>query len=192
MNLAETKRALRREARARRREAHQSLADEAGEKVRALFAGRIELPPDAVVGGYWPFEAELDAAPLLTHLHGLGHACAVPAVAGPDEALVFRAWKPGDRLLTGRLGEPRPDPAAPESSPNVLLVPLLSFDRDGFRLGYGGGSYDRTLARLRDTGDILAVGLAYAAQEVDAVPRDARDARLDWVVTEREAIEIGA
>ncbi len=192
MNLADTKRAMRREARARRRAAHRTLADEAGEKVRALFAARIEPPPDAVVGGYWPFEAELDAAPLLTHLHGLGHACAVPAVAGPDQPLVFRAWRPGDRFLKGSLGEPRPDPAAPERRPRLLLVPLLAFDRAGYRLGYGGGYYDRTLALLRDTGEVLAVGLAYAAQEVDAVPRDARDARLDWVVTEREAIEIGA
>ena len=192
MNLAETKRALRREAKARRSVANERLADEAGERVRAHFAARIKPPPDAVIGGYWPFDAELDAAPLLTHLHGLGHSCAVPAVAGPDEPLVFRAWRPGDQLLAGRLGEPRPDPDAPELRPNVLLVPLLAFDRAGYRLGYGGGYYDRTLAVLRDIGTVLAVGLAYAAQEVDTVPRDARDARLDWIVTEREAIETGA
>jgi 5-formyltetrahydrofolate cyclo-ligase len=128
----------------------------------------------------------------LIHLHGLGHACSLPEVAGPDKALVFRAWKPGDRLLTGRLGEPKPDSAAPELFPDVLLVPLLSFDRDGFRLGYGGGHYDRTLAALRNADGILAVGLAYAAQEVDTVPRDGHDARLDWVVTEQAAIETGA
>jgi 5-formyltetrahydrofolate cyclo-ligase len=75
-------------------------------------------------------------------------------------------------------------------TPRVVLVPLLAFDREGYRLGYGGGFYDRTLMALRAAGPVLAVGLAYAAQEVPAVPRDANDRRLDWIVTEAEAIRM--
>ena len=75
--------------------------------------------------------------------------------------------------------------------PDVLLVPLLAFDRNGYRLGYGGGFYDRTLAMLRAAGPALAVGLAVAAQEVESVPHDAMDARLDGIVTEAETVDLG-
>jgi 5-formyltetrahydrofolate cyclo-ligase len=85
-----------------------------------------------------------------------------------------------------------PPPEAPEVVPSLLIVPLLAFDRAGYRLGYGGGFYDRTLQKLRGAGgDVLAVGVALSAQEVPAVPRDDTDQPLDWIVTEREAIAIG-
>ncbi len=191
MNIAAAKKALRVEAKARRQTAHEGGAQGAAESVIVNFMAAVPLPPGAAVGSYWPFETELDAGALLAHLHGLGHPCAVPAVAAADQPLAFRAWAPGDRLTTGRLGEPAPDPRTAEITPDILLVPLLAFDRRGYRLGFGGGYYDRTIAALGRDGEVLAVGLAYAAQEVDEVPHDGHDARLDWVVTEREAISTG-
>ena len=80
----------------------------------------------------------------------------------------------------------------PKLTPRVLIVPLLAFDRAGYRLGYGGGFYDRTLARLRESGAVLAVGVAYAAQEVAEVPRNGSDQPLDWIVTEAESIRMRA
>jgi 5-formyltetrahydrofolate cyclo-ligase len=84
-----------------------------------------------------------------------------------------------------------PLPTAPEIVPQLLLVPLLAFDCAGYRLGYGGGFYDRTIAKLRAAGEALAVGVTFAALEVPAVPRDDTDQPLDWIVTERAAIRIG-
>jgi 5-formyltetrahydrofolate cyclo-ligase len=104
--------------------------------------------------------------------------------------LLFRAWRPGQALVAGSFGVPRPDKDQPERTPRVLIVPLLAFDRAGYRLGYGGGFYDRTLAGLRAQGEALAIGVGFAVQEAPRVPRDGMDARLDWVVTEREALQI--
>jgi len=94
-------------------------------------------------------------------------------------------------METGPFGIQEPTAAAPVLRPDLLLVPLLAFDRSGHRLGYGGGFYDRTLRALRADGAVLAVGIAYAGQEVDAVPVAEYDQPLNWIVTEREAIEIG-
>ena len=157
----------------------------------------ISLPPRLVAGAFWPFGDEVDSRPLITHLHGLGHVCALPAVGARDQALLFRRWEPGMALVAGTLGEPAPPPDARKERPELLLVPLLAFDRSGYRLGYGGGFFDRTIARLRAAldiagiGGVLAVGLAYAGQEVAEVPHERHDQRLDWIVTERGAIRIG-
>jgi 5-formyltetrahydrofolate cyclo-ligase len=110
-------------------------------------------------------------------------------VMGRGRPLVFRAWAWGEPLGKGQWGirEPRPD--APEVEPDILLVPLAAFDRVGHRIGYGAGYYDLTLTALRAAKPIVALGLAYAAQEIAAVPATARDARLDLVLTEREVID---
>jgi 5-formyltetrahydrofolate cyclo-ligase len=94
-------------------------------------------------------------------------------------------------LVQGNFRVLTPPPEAPEVTPAVILAPLLAFDRAGYRLGYGGGFYDRTIARLRAAGKVLVIGVAYAAQEVPAVPRDATDQKLDWIVTEDGARRIG-
>jgi len=190
MTLAEQKRALRREAKVRRARVHERLASTAGARVRDRFIESISVQPIAVVSGYWPFGSELDIRPLMTHLRDCGHVCALPAVTAPDAPLTFHVWSPGDRLQSGSLGEPTPDPATEIVEPDVLLVPLLAFDRQGYRLGYGGGYYDRTLRGLRTKREILAVGVAYADQEVDAVFHGDTDEPLDWVITDRAAISV--
>ena len=137
------------------------------------------------MAGYWPIQGELDPQPLLTELGRRGARCALPAVPGRERPLEFREWTPDDPLVRGEFGTSEPPPDAQVIVPEVLIVPLLAFDKYGFRLGYGGGYYDRTIRSLRrDAKYCLAVGFAYAGQEVDTVPHDETDERLDWVVTE--------
>ncbi len=188
--LDDEKRRLRAEAK-RLRAASAAAADGAAEALRDRLLADLALPEGAVVSAYWPLGSELDPRPLMDALHGRGHPIALPVVAGPERPLVFRAWAPGDPLRAAAFNTREPGPDKPELSPRVLLVPLLAFDRTGYRLGYGGGFYDRTLAGLRARGPVLAVGLAYAGQEVAAVPRGANDRRLDWIATETETIGIG-
>jgi 5-formyltetrahydrofolate cyclo-ligase len=150
----------------------------------------IDFPGGCVVSAYWPIGSEIDPRPLMTHLHEQGHPIALPLTPARGNPLMFRAWRPEDTLVTAEFGTRVPLASQPELTPRVLIVPLLAFDRAGYRLGYGGGFYDRTLARLRDSGDVLAVGVAYAAQEVAEVPRDGSDQPVDWIVTEAESIDL--
>lgn len=144
-------------------------------------------PPGAVVAGFWPMGAEIDIRPLLEALHARGHPIALPETPPRGQPLTFRRWHPGMALVRERFGTMRPTGAAVR--PDWLLVPLLAFDRAGRRLGYGGGYYDRTLAALAASGGRpWALGCAYACQELDAVPADAHDARLQAVATERGVI----
>jgi 5-formyltetrahydrofolate cyclo-ligase len=143
----------------------------------------LELPRErGVVSGFAPLPDEFRVWPLLRRLQGEGFRLALPAMQGKGKPLVFRAWAPGDAMDSGVWGiaEPRADKAAVE--PDVLIVPLLAFDRRGWRLGYGGGFYDRTLKGLRARKTVIAVGLGYDEQEVDAVPHLDYDQRLDWVL----------
>jgi 5-formyltetrahydrofolate cyclo-ligase len=183
------KRALRTVAAEGRRAAAPQLRA-AGPAARERFLAAIELAAGIPVSAYWPLDDEFDPRPLFQHLHGRGHPIGLPAIVGRGQPLLFRRWEPGMVLVRGNFKVMTPPPGAPEIVPRMLLVPLLAFDRAGYRLGYGGGFYDRTLAKLRATGDALAVGLAFAVQEVPAVPCDDTDQPLDWIVTEREAIGI--
>lgn len=144
---------------------------------------------DLIVGGYWPIGDEIDPRVLLSKLDREGCGLALPVVVTETKSLIFRTWRPGYPLESGTYGIPVPAVPTEALVPELLLVPLLAFDRSGHRLGYGGGYYDRTIRSLREQGSLAAVGLAYAAQEVPIVPREADDEALDWVVTEREAIE---
>ena len=185
--LDEQKRRLRAEAKTRRAAAAEA-GEGAADKVRRNLEAAVALPPEAVVSAYWPMDSELDPRPLMATLHAAGHPIALPVVLGKGRPLAFRAWAPGDALEPAAFGTRIPGADKPELVPGVILAPLLAFDRKGYRLGYGGGFYDRTLARLRALGRMLAVGLAYADQEVPAVPHGPGDRRLDWIVTEAEAI----
>lgn len=186
-DLAEQKKDLRRRAAADR---DRMLPNAAG-GLTEIFRS-IPMPSyTVVVSGYHPIGSELDPRPLLAMLRGLGHEIALPVVTGRDAPLIFRVWHEGDAMLEGPFGVREPLPVAPEVTPDILLVPLLAFDRRGFRLGYGGGFYDRTLALLRRHGTPLAIGIAFAAQEVDRVPVAEYDQPLNWIVTEREVIETG-
>ena len=162
----------------------------AGPALRERVLGAIPVPEGAVVSAYWPMRSEIDPRPLMAALHARGHGIGLPVMLGAGQPLIFRSWEPGLALVPGGYGTEVPGPERPELRPEVLLVPLLAFDRAGYRLGYGGGFYDRTLARLRAAGPALAVGLAHAGQEVAEVPRDAHDQRLDWIATETEAMKI--
>ncbi len=190
MNPVAGKRTLRGRARARRRAAA-AAGSEAGERLREHFLANITLPSKAVVAGYWPIDEEMEVRPLMTHLYRSGYVLALPVVVGPGQPLIFRRWLPSLPLDAGVYGISVPSAEAPEATPGVLLVPLLAFDGEGRRLGYGAGYYDRTLATMRRAGDILAIGAAYAAQRMDTLPEEASDQRLDWVVTEEGAIRTG-
>lgn len=146
-------------------------------------------PPGAVVAGFWPMGAEIDIRPLLRALHGRGHRIALPVTPKRGHPLHFRQWQPGDTLARGPLGTSQPGPEALPLTPDWLLVPLLAFDRAGHRLGYGGGYYDRTLAGLPGA---IALGVAYACQEVDEVPVGEDDAPLAAIATEGGVIVCGA
>lgn len=183
-SIAAAKRALRRLARLRRAEAHGSGGAAMATAV-ARETARLALPAGAVVAGYWPLRDELDPRPAMRGLARRGHPLALPVVVAPDRALVFRAWCAGDPLAGDALGLSAPLATASAVRPDVVLVPLLAFDRHGRRLGYGAGYYDRTLAALRAQGQVLAMGLAYAAQEMPEVAGDGDDQPLDGIVTER-------
>jgi len=183
-SLADEKKALRRVMLERRRATSRPGA---GDDAAAHFLAATPLSPRASVSAYWPMGDELDPRPLMAALHAAGHGIALPMVVERGQPLLFRAWIPGLPLVENVFGTRAPPQEAPAVVPDVLLVPLLAFDRNGYRLGYGGGYYDRTLRRLRGEGRALAVGFAFAGQEVDSVPRESFDEPLDWIVTEREA-----
>jgi len=144
----------------------------------------VELAPGAIVAGYSPIRSELDPTPLMQKLAAEGARLALPVITARGQSLRFRVWHPGDRLLPGPLGILEPSPAAAEIVPDIVLVPLAAFDRTGHRIGYGAGHYDRTLAQLHKSKGFAAIGLAFAAQEVEAVPALQHDVPLDYVLTE--------
>ena len=160
----------------------------AGEKLAARGLP-FEIAAGTVVSGYSPIRSELDPAPLMRKLAEQGARLALPAVMARGKSLVFRAWVPGDRLTLGPLGILEPSPAMAELIPDVMLVPCAAFDRLGHRIGYGAGHYDFTLAHLRKVKPITTVGVAFAAQEIKAVPALAHDVALDYVLTEKKAFD---
>jgi 5-formyltetrahydrofolate cyclo-ligase len=182
-DLIALKRALRERQKARRAAALAALGAAVSEGLvqhgMTLLSGR----PPSMVSGYYPMEGEIWPLPLMAALRSGGHSLALPIMQGKAEPLLFRAWAPGDPLLPGGWGIRQPAPNRPEVLPDILLVPLLAFDGDGYRLGYGGGYYDRTLRHLRALKPILAVGLALDELEVDAVPHLDYDEPLDWILT---------
>ena len=175
------KAAARRAAFMRRKAAH-GLGLDARAQARlnaylAPFAGRS-------LAGYMPIRSEIDPLPVMASWNG---PVAVPVIVGAGQPLRFRSWRPGVAMVEGPFGARVPE-AGEEIVPEVLIVPLVAFDRMGSRLGYGGGFYDRTLAALRSARSVHAVGFAYAAQEAAVLPCEETDVRLDAVVTEREVV----
>ncbi len=189
VDLTAQKKQMRQRAKAQRTEAA-ARTPNGGPAIADHVLTRVPMPGGSVVSGFWPLPGELDTRPLLEALHHAGHQVVLPVMKGSGQPLIFRAWQPGDLLCPAGFGTLEPSPDKEELSPGVLMVPLLAFDRFGYRLGYGGGFYDRTLAGLRVNGAVLAVGIAYAGQEMDRVPREATDQPLDWMVTEKGARQI--
>jgi 5-formyltetrahydrofolate cyclo-ligase len=156
------------------------------------LAGRglpFEFAAGTVVSGYSPIRSELDPAPLMRALAARGAKLALPAVMARGKSLAFRAWSPNDRLTLGPLGILEPSPASAELVPDIMLVPCAAFDRLGHRIGYGAGHYDFTLAHLRKVKPITTVGLAFSVQEIKSVPALAHDVALDYVLTEKKALD---
>jgi 5-formyltetrahydrofolate cyclo-ligase len=149
----------------------------------------IENTPGIVVSGFSPLKSEITPLPLLRRLADAGANLALPVVIGRGQPLVMRAWSFGAPLVSGVWGIREPPGDAPELLPDILIVPLLAFDRRGHRIGYGAGYYDMTIARLRAMKPVTAIGIAFAKQEIAAVPATPSDARLDLVLTERETID---
>jgi 5-formyltetrahydrofolate cyclo-ligase len=188
-SIEKEKSELRREMVARR----DGLAVELrGAAAEAIAARPFPVPvkPGAVVSSFMPMKSEIDPRPLMKTLAGAGARLALPVVAGRGRPLVMRAWNFDQPLAAGVWGIREPEPEAAEVEPDILLVPLLAFDRTGHRLGYGGGYYDLTIAHLRACKAIIAVGLAYASQEIAAVPATSRDVALDLVLTEHDVIDL--
>lgn len=144
-----------------------------------------------LVGLYQPFGDEINPAGLVALLSGSGRRVGLPTTPKFGAPLVFRAWAPGDRLVRGRMNIPEPAPDAPEVFPQVLVVPPVAFDRRCYRIGYGAGFYDRTIPSLRAMHPVLALGFAFAVQEVDAVPNEPHDIPLDAIATDIELIRPG-
>jgi 5-formyltetrahydrofolate cyclo-ligase len=188
-SLTDLKAELRRQALARRDTLPATARAQAAEAIAAR-AFPLMLKPGAVVSGFMPMKSEINPLPLLRRLAAAGARLALPVVAGRGQPLVMRTWAFGEPLLEGVWGIRQPSPQAPEAAPDIFIVPLLAFDRAGHRIGYGAGYYDMTIAAARAHRTISAVGIAYAAQEIAAVPAGPRDEPLDLVLTEREVIEV--
>jgi 5-formyltetrahydrofolate cyclo-ligase len=182
---------VRREAVARRDALPAEARQAAGDAIAAR-AFPIAVGPGTVVSGFMPLKSEISPLPLMKKLAGAGARLALPAIAGRGKPLILREWNFGAPLDRGQWDIREPKPDAAEVHPDILLVPLLAFDRTGHRIGYGAGYYDMTIAGLRARKSITAVGIAFAAQEVAEVPNTERDARLDLVLTEQEVIDLRA
>lgn len=182
------KTALRTRLRALRRRLAAEAPDAAQRAADLLPLAR--LPKFSIFSGYQALGSEMDARPLMARLAETGAKAALPVAAHRDAPLAFRRLRPGDDLAPDAFGIPAPPPSAPLVIPELVIAPLLAFDRRGHRLGQGAGHYDRTLANLRAARGVFVLGLAYSGQEVDEVPAEAHDQRLDAILTETAYIEV--
>lgn len=152
------------------------------------YSTQKKLKPNQIVAVYWPLGDELDPRPLLNRLHELGYQTVLPVMLGAGRPLLFRTWVPNDSLKIAQFGTYEPFEDKHALKPDVIVAPLLAFDRHGYRLGYGGGFYDRTIENLRQTKSVSVFGVAYAAQEMNQVIKGPFDQPLDAVVTEQGVI----
>lgn len=175
-----------------RRDALPAAVRAAAAETIAVRPFPVEFAAGAVVSGFMPLKNEIDTLPLMRKLAAQGAQLALPVVIGREKPLLMRAWSFGEPLVAGIWGIREPKPEAAVAYPDIVLVPLIAFDRTGHRIGHGAGYYDFTLAVLRARKSVVAVGIAFATQEVPAVPATPRDERLDLVLTEREVIDLRA
>jgi 5-formyltetrahydrofolate cyclo-ligase len=188
-SVEESKAALREQALARR-DALPADARKAAAEAIAVRKFPLAIAPGVIVSSFMPLKGEINPLPLLQKLADAGARLALPVIAGRGKPLIMRAWEFGASLDRGQWGIREPKPEAAEVEPDILLVPLLAFDRKGFRIGYGAGYYDMTIHRLRSLKPVTAIGISFAAQEVPKIPTTERDERLDLVLTEREVIDL--
>ncbi|MBT9384686.1 5-formyltetrahydrofolate cyclo-ligase [Pseudooceanicola sp. CBS1P-1] len=185
-DLVALKGAARKAAFARRAAAHAAAGPGRAGMLSSVLAGYRGVP----LAGYWPIRTEIPPTAALEEAAAHGPV-GLPVILGPGQPLRFALWEPGCEMVAGEYGAHVP--ARLEwMVPEIVIVPLVAFDRRGGRLGYGGGFYDRTLEALRAQRATLAVGYAYGAQEAEELPLEATDQPLDLIVTEREVIVPGA
>jgi 5-formyltetrahydrofolate cyclo-ligase len=171
------------------RDALPAAARQAAAESIAVRAFPFAIKPGIIVSGFSPMKTEINPIPLMRKLADAGASLALPAIAGRGKPLIMRAWNFGAPLKAGQWDISEPTPEAAEVAPDILIVPLAAFDRAGHRIGYGAGYYDLTIHALRAKKKVIAIGIAFAAQEIPQVPATPRDARLDLVLTEREIID---
>ncbi|HXJ00590.1 MAG TPA: 5-formyltetrahydrofolate cyclo-ligase [Micropepsaceae bacterium] len=186
MTIADLKEGVRKEALARRAQLQGSVP-ELSRRLAQSFADGIPIPPRSIVSAYVAIGDEADPAPLLEILRAQGHRIALPRVVKRGLPLDFHLYEAGAALVPGGFGLSEPSRDWPKVEPDVLAVPLLAFDASGYRIGYGAGFYDRTLAKLRAAKPVLAAGYAFSIQEFESVPHDENDERLDMIATENGA-----
>ncbi len=168
-----------------------SLYPRSGSQVAARFPAELVARGGLTIAGYVPKGSEINCIPLMEKLKARGARMCLPVVVEKEQPLIFRSWEPGQELFPGKFGTEQPSEDAPEVVPDMVLVPLLAFNSKGFRLGYGGGYYDRTLAQLREKNEhVVAVGLGYEAQGISRLPVERHDQKLDWIISETEAHSI--
>lgn len=179
MSLDDQKAAARKAAFARRKAAHAGDPGTGAANLSAFLAGHRGVP----IAGYMPIRTEIDPLPAMAEASAYGPV-GVPVIDGAGQPLRFALWEPEMEMTEGLFGAAIP--AEPVFMvPEIVIVPLVAFDRKGGRLGYGGGFYDRTLEGLRERGPVLAVGFAYAAQEAQDLPLEPTDQPLDAIITEQ-------
>jgi len=179
----------RKQASAARKRARDAAGPDAAARLANNLISCIAPTSGQIVSGFLSIGSEVDLSAAFAVLRGFGCRICLPCVIAPRTPLVFRLWDEGDALIVEPFGTRAPAPEAQVVDPDILLVPLLAFDQAGYRLGYGGGFYDRSLEALRQRKSVLAVGVAFEGQRVDAVPRGPHDQPLDWVVTEAGAFQ---
>jgi len=186
MDVGERKKALRQELLARRAALVRDSAPDS-QRIAENFVSAVPIGVGAVVSAYVAIDDEADPAPLIDALRARGHRIVLPRVVAKDSPLAFHLYEAGAKLVPGVFGLSQPAADWPQADPDVLAVPLLGFDAKGNRIGYGAGFYDRTLTLLRSRHKVLAVGYAFAGQEVADIPHRQADEKLDWIVTEMGA-----
>ena len=154
-----------------------------GRGIEARLRALLEERPNITLGVYWPFQAEFDPRPLIDWIIGQGSEVALPAVVDKKGPLEYRAWRPGEPLVDGVWNIPVPENRE-VVIPDGVLAPLVGFDRQCYRLGYGGGYFDRTLAALAPRP--LAIGVGFELSRIDTIYPQLHDVPMDLIVTEAE------
>ncbi len=187
-NISDQKSALRAAALALR-DALPAAERQAAAETIATRGLPVEVTPGMIVSGFSAMKTEINPVSLMKKLAALGAQLALPCIAGRGNPLIMRAWNFGDPFKAGQWGIREPVPEAAEVVPDIIITPLAAFDRAGHRIGYGAGYYDMTIHAARATKPVIAIGIAFAAQEIPQVPATERDERLDFVLTEKETID---
>ncbi len=188
MDLKNIKANLRKDASSIRKQAYKNDDGSAIFRIQAFFIDNIKLTSNTVISAFLPIGSEIDLRPMLSDLSEDNHIITLPCVVGDNMPLLFRHWQLGDPLIKESFGTMAPKNNAIEYIPDILLVPMLAFDNQGYRLGYGGGFYDRSLEKIRAVKKITAIGVAYGEQQIDKIPHDHHDQPLDMIITDEGII----